>query len=124
MGRFKNRTGNKGMRRTIRRDAVEGPDERAPRSGPKPPEVHLRRLRVEAALDKLAMEVDRHRFSGTPELLIVHGKGMGSEGGLPVIAPLVREWIKENPERIASWRPAPPDWGGEGAVVVCLKGIR
>ena len=123
MGRFKSRSGNKGMRRTIRRDAVEGPDAREPRSGPKPPEVHLRRLRAEAALDKLAMEVERHRHSGTPELLIVHGKGMSSEGNVPVIAPLVRTWIKDNPDRVASWRPAPPDWGGEGAVVVRLKGL-
>ena len=125
MGRFKSRSGkggrpSKGMGRSIRHDAVEGPDGREPRSGPKPPEVHLRQMRAEQALARLASEVERHRRLGTGELLVIHGKGMRSEGGQPVLAPLVRDWIRDHPDLVGSWRAAPPDWGGEGALVIRL----
>lgn len=125
MGRFKNRSGGraKGLRRTIRHGDHEEQQDQTPRSGPKPDEVHLRRMRADAAMDKLAMEVERHRHAGTKELLIVHGKGMNSAGGMAVIPGLVMDWIRDNPDKIASWRPAPVDWGGEGAVVVNLKGM-
>ncbi|MBU1073429.1 Smr/MutS family protein, partial [bacterium] len=61
-----------------------------------------------------------HRARGTRELLVVHGKGLRSEGA-PVIAPLVRRWLKDHPEDVAGWRPAPRDWGGEGALVIVLR---
>ena len=110
MGRYKSRHGTggrpaRGMGRSIRRDAVEG-GERTPRSGPPPEAIHLRQMRADAAMEKLRTMVELHRRRGTLELLVVHGKGLHSEGGRPVIAPLVRDWLKAHPETAAGWRPA------------------
>ncbi len=126
MGRRKARRGSDkgptgGKQRSIRFDAHEDEGERTYKSGPPPAAVHLRQMRSGEALAKLEMMVDLHRRRGDRELLVVHGKGMRSEGGVPVIAPLVLDWLKDNPERVASWRRAPNDWGGEGALVVVLR---
>ena len=125
MGRFKNRqpgkTGRtKGMGRSIRHGDHET-EEREPGSGPKPPSIHLRQLNSEEALARLEMMVDSYRRRGDREILVVHGRGLRSAGGKQVIAPLVREWLKANPDRVADFRPAPRDWGGEGALVVTLR---
>lgn len=128
MGRYKSRRGpdgrpSKGMRRSIRHDAWSEDDPRdAPAEAePRPPEILLRRLRAAEAVAFLEMMVDRHRRQGETRVLVVHGRGLRSEGGTPVIAPLVREWLKDNPERVASWEPAPRRWGGEGALLVTLR---
>ena len=126
MGRFKKRQPgssgrSKGLGRSIRHEGDD--EERRYRSGEPPPAVHLRQLRADEALAKLAGEVAVHRARGTRELLVVHGKGLHSEGGQPIIAPLVRRWIKDHPEDVASWRPAPRDWGGEGALVIVLRKV-
>ncbi len=124
MGRFKNRQPGKtgrtrGMGRSIRHESDE--EQRGYPSGDPPPSVHLRRLRADEALAFLANEVEAHRRHGTRELLIVHGKGLNTPDGQPVLGELTRRWIKAHPDEIASWRPAPRDWGGEGAVVVVLQ---
>ncbi len=126
MGRRKPRretepTPRKGMRRSIRRDALSPDAPRRADPGPKPPEVHLRLMRAEEALAKLEMMVELHRRQGTPELLVVHGKGLHSEGGEPVIAPLARRWCDEHRESVASWSEAPRGWGGPGAIVLRLR---
>jgi len=123
MGRFKKRKPgssgrSRGMGRSIRHESEEA--QRGRPSGEPPAAVQLRRLRADAALATLAREVAAHRARGTRELLVVHGKGLGSDGA-PVLAPLVRRWIKDHPEAVASWRPAPRDWGGEGALVIVLR---
>ena len=53
---------------------------------------------------------------------MVHGKGLGSDGA-PVLGDLVRRWLKAHPDEVASWRPAPRDWGGEGALVIVLRKV-
>jgi DNA-nicking Smr family endonuclease len=125
VGRFKSRKGPdgrpaKGMRRSIRMDAF-GEEERPHPSGEPPESIHLRQMRADAALAKLEMMVDLHRRRGTDELLVVHGKGLRSQGGQPVIGPLVLRWCEENHQRILSWREAPRDWGGQGAIVIRLR---
>jgi DNA-nicking Smr family endonuclease len=52
-------------------------------------------------------------------LLIVHGKGYGSEKDA-VLKPLVQHWLSEQPEVLA-WCPALPQHGGGGASYVYLK---
>ena len=125
MGRFKNRqpgkTGRtKGIGRTIRHGEHET-EATGPRSGTPPPAIHLRQLRAEEALAKLEMMVDLHRRRGEREILVVHGRGLRSAGGIQVIAPLVKEWLQAHPDLVAAVRPAPNDWGGEGALVVTLR---
>ncbi len=112
----------RGRRRTIRREASESPPRpRGPDRAAAPPRLHLRHLTAEEALIRLETTVRGHARLRTPELLVVHGRGLRSPGGEPVLGPLVRRWCDEHPQLVASWRPAPAAWGGEGAIVLNLR---
>lgn len=129
MGRFKSRNNGKdgrpakGLRRTIRQDAWsdDEPRDDPAEAEPRPPEILLRQMKAVEAIAFLEMMIDRHRRQGEPRVLVVHGKGLRSEGGAPVIAPLVRAWLQDNPDRVAAWEAAPRRWGGEGALLVTLR---
>lgn len=95
-----------------------------PRAADAPPAIQLRRLRAEAALGRLELMLGVHRRRGQLQVLVVHGRGHNSPGGQAVLGPLVRQWLDEHPQTVASWREAPPAWGGEGAVVVELRPAR
>ena len=129
----------RGLRRSIRHGAHEpagGPGDGAgddplgalrrprPRAADAPPAIQLRRLRAEAALERLETMLHVHRHRGQLRVLVVHGRGHNSPGGQAVLGPLVRQWLDEHPQTVASWREAPPAWGGEGAVVVELRPSR
>ena len=129
----------RGLRRSIRHGAHEpvgGPGDGAdddplgalrrprPRAADAPPAIQLRRLRAEAALERLETMLQVHRHRGQLRVLVVHGPGHNSPGGQPVLGPLVRRWLDEHPQAVAGWREAPPAWGGEGAVVVELRPSR
>jgi DNA-nicking Smr family endonuclease len=94
------------------------------RAADAPPTIQLRRLRAEAALERLELMLGVHRRHGQMQVLVVHGRGHNSPGGQPVLGPLVRRWLDEHPQLVASWREAPPAWGGEGAVVIDLRPSR
>jgi DNA-nicking Smr family endonuclease len=113
----------RGLRRSIRRDARELDDDaRRPsaRAADAPPAIQLRRLIAEVALERLEIMVGAYRQQGRLEVLVVHGRGRNSPGGQPVIGPLVRQWCRDHPAIVAAFREAPPAWGGEGALVVTL----
>lgn len=129
----------RGLRRSIRHGAHEPDGGRRsgfaadPRADPRrprvraadaPPAIHLRRLRAETALERLELTLQVHRHRGQLQVLVVHGRGHNSPGGQAVLGPLVRRWLDEHPQLVASWREAPPAWGGEGAVVVELRPSR
>jgi dsDNA-specific endonuclease/ATPase MutS2 len=88
---------------------------------PSPPRLMLRKLRLVTALHRLETFVRQHRFMGTPEVLVVVGRGHGSGERGPVISPAVQEWCDAHPELIRSWSFASPDQGGAGALVLRLK---
>ena len=113
----------RGKRRSIRLDAVPFEPDGRPRqrAADAPPAIQLRRLPAESAIEKLEIQLAVHRDKGMLTVLVVHGRGKNSPGGQPVIAPLVREWLDKHPAVVASWREAPREWGGEGAVVVELR---
>ncbi len=128
MGRGKARAPGKkgvvrGMHRTIRRDAVE--DLEAPGGRPhdpdKPPEILLRKLTLAEALDRLETQLRAWAGQGAEQVLVVHGKGTGSAGGVSVLGPAVRTWCDEHPALVASWSEAPARWGGAGAIVARLR---
>jgi len=76
-----------------------------PASAPQPqtpPHLNLRRMRLDPALDQLARFVTQHQRRGTPEVLVVVGKGHGSSGGEPVIAPAARAWLDRRSDLVAS----------------------
>jgi DNA-nicking Smr family endonuclease len=51
---------------------------------------------------------------------VIHGKGLGSEYGVPVLKKLVPAWLKQKKEVLAYTIARPTD-GGEGALLVLLK---
>lgn len=117
----------RGKRRSIRYEAVqEWPEERLKaleevRQAGRPPEIVLRKLPVVEALDRLDRQIRAHVRKGTPQVLVVHGKGRNSPGGMPVIGPLARRWCDDSSHLVESWREAPDNWGGAGAMLVVLK---
>ena len=128
MGRGKARSGGKkspsrGVQRSIRFDASEEPlDERSrPRDPDKPPEILLRKLTLAEALQRLEVQLRAWAGQGRTQVLVVHGKGSRSEGGIPVLGPAVRQWCSEHPGLVSSWTEAPARWGGAGAIVVILR---
>lgn len=113
----------RGMRRSIRFEAFEEePEERrVPRDPAAPPSLHLRKLKAEEALSRLDFQLQAFRAKDTREVLVVHGKGSNSPGGVSVLGPLVRQWCDDHPGLVLSWREAPQQWGGAGAIVVTLN---
>jgi DNA-nicking Smr family endonuclease len=51
---------------------------------------------------------------------IVHGKGLQSRNGAPVLKAKVAHWLRQREEVLAYCQAKPGD-GGSGAVVVLLK---
>ena len=95
----------------------------APKKKPEPaprPSLMLRKLRLVTALHRLETFVAQQRLKGTPELLVVVGRGHQSGEGGPVISPAVQEWCDGHPELIRRWDFAPADEGGGGALVLWL----
>ena len=131
MGRKKGKAGHsgpggsprRGMRRSIRYEAVEEtPEAGKPRRGPEPPPtIHLRKLTVDEALGRLEAQLRGYQRQGRVEILVIHGKGQGSQGGISILGPVVRQWCDEHPALVAGWREAPGFWGGAGAIVLTLN---
>jgi DNA-nicking Smr family endonuclease len=110
------------MRRSIRFDAVEVErDQSRKRSEPAPVEVNLRRLRADDAMTRLEAQLRSFSRMGKQEVLVVHGQGHNSPLGQPVLKNLVRQWCDDHPAVVHSWREAPREWGGAGAIVVQLN---
>lgn len=129
MGRKKGtrRTGadgaaRRGKRRSIRYEAAqEWPEDRVDdRKLGAPPEIHLRKLTLAEAMHRLQTQLAAFAKQGQREVLVVHGKGLNSPGGAPVVGPEVRTWCEKSP-LVASWKEAPARWGGTGAIVVVLR---
>lgn len=114
----------RGKRRSIRYEAVqEWPEDGRPvRDSGAPPAILLRKLPLETALERLAVQLQAYAAQGRHEVLVVHGKGGHSPGGVSVLGPAVRQWCDRNIRLVASWSEAPAKWGGAGAIVVVLRG--
>lgn len=130
MGRKKGKTNSpgvggpprRGKRRSIRYEAEEQwPEDRKPVRDDAPPAVHLRKLTVDEALQRLESQLRGFAGRNVREVLVVHGKGQGSVGGVSVLGPAVRDWCDRHPALVSSWREAPPRWGGSGVIVVVLN---
>ena len=116
-------TPRRGMRRSIRYEAVDDLDSEA-RPDPRadaPPSIHLRMLKAQEAMERLDFQVRAFAAKGQAEVLVIHGKGSSSVRGVSVLGPLVRDWCDGHPDLVASWREAPNKWGGSGAVVLVLN---
>lgn len=83
-------------------------------------ELDLHGLRRDDAREALSAFIrDAHR-QGLRCLRVVHGKGLGSPGRVPVLKSKVHSWLIQKNEVIAFVQ-ARADEGGAGALVVLLK---
>ncbi|HEX7233924.1 MAG TPA: Smr/MutS family protein, partial [Nitrosospira sp.] len=54
---------------------------------------------------------------------VIHGKGLSSRNGEPVLKARVGSWLSQRDEVLAFCQAKPED-GGSGAVLVLLKGMK
>ena len=87
------------------------PDEVHVEAGPVPREIHLRGLRVEAAVYELDRYLDRAAVAHHQQVRIVHGKGTGA------VRAAVHERLREHP-LVRSFRLGVEGEGDSGATVV------
>ena len=83
-------------------------------------ELDLHRLTSEQAHDALADFLFASRHRGWRCVRVIHGKGLSSPGGEPVLKGKVRRWLTRWDDVLA-YCEAPAHGGGSGAVLVLLK---
>ncbi len=83
-------------------------------------EIDLHGLRREDAREALAAFIREAHKKGWRCVRVVHGKGLGSPGKMPVLKSKVQSWLIQKNEVLAFVQ-ARGDEGGAGAVVVLLK---
>jgi DNA-nicking Smr family endonuclease len=75
---------------------------------------------VAQARESVARFLQESRGAGWRCVRIIHGKGRGSHGKLPVLKGKVNVWLRRRDE-ILAFCPAQPTDGGHGAIYVLLK---
>ena len=85
------------------------------------PSLMLRRLRADLALERLVRFLTLHHRRGTPEVLVIVGKGRSSPQGEAVLGPAVRQLCQRRSDLVRRIQTAPPEEGGEGALIVGLQ---
>jgi len=83
-------------------------------------EIDLHGYRIEAAREALAGFIRESHRQGLRCVRVVHGKGLGSPGKVPVLKGKVHSWLIQKNEVLAFVQ-ARGDEGGAGALVVLLK---
>lgn len=83
--------------------------------------ISLRQKRQDEARRLLENFLRARRIRGDRFVIVIHGKGYSSEGGQPVLARRVPEWLAAwRPELVATWGEARREDGGSGALYVVL----
>jgi DNA-nicking Smr family endonuclease len=87
--------------------------------------VDLHGLLAKEARRRLAAEVERAQAAGLRCVLVVHGRGLHSEGPA-VLREGVAEWLSAAPlaGRVMAFASARPEHGGSGATYVLLRRVR
>ena len=84
--------------------------------------LDLHGLTREPALRELKSFVKQAYHAGIRYILVVHGQGYGSKGGVAVLKDLVESYVvTEGIEYIDHSYLAPASQGGDGARVICMK---
>lgn len=83
-------------------------------------QIDLHGHRVDEAREALAGFLREAVKQGLRCVRVVHGKGLGSVGKVPVLKDRVRRWLAQRDEVIAFCQPRGAD-GGAGAVIVLLR---
>ncbi len=85
--------------------------------------LNLRRLTAEEALLALEEFFKKAIELGYSCVLVIHGRGLSSPNGEPVLKPLFRNWLERGPYRrhVLAYASARPCDGGPGATYVLLS---
>ena len=98
------------------------------RRGRIPPQatIDLHGMTQAAAHRVLGPFVVRAQADGKRCVLVITGKGYGTEGAIGVLKTAVPRWLNEPPlvARILGFCHAPPALGGEGALLILLRRLR
>ena len=84
-------------------------------------QLDLHNLRTEEARDALGIFIRESHKNGIRCVRVVHGKGLGSVGGVSVLKPKVQSWLIQK-NQVLAFVQATPAQGGAGALVVLLQG--
>jgi DNA-nicking Smr family endonuclease len=95
------------------------------RRGDYPISAHLdlHGLRRDVARDAVERFVVESRRRKERAVVVVHGRGLNSEGGQPVLKFALRDWLARGPlaRHVLAFAPARPEDGGAGAVYLLLR---
>ena len=83
-------------------------------------QLDLHGLRTEEAREALGRFLRDAQVRGWRCVRVVHGKGLGSPGRVPVIKDKVKRWLVQS-DRVLAFVQARGDDGGAGAVIVLLQ---
>lgn len=86
-------------------------------------QIDLHGLRREDAREALGQFIREAHKAGLRCVRVVHGKGLGSPGRMPVLKGRVHSWLIQKNEVMAFVQARPVD-GGAGALVVLLRPVR
>lgn len=85
-------------------------------------ELDLHGLTRDQAREALALFVAQALQRGLRCVRLIHGKGLGSPGRVPVLKHLSRGWLAQRDDILAFCQARPHD-GGEGALLVLLRAL-
>lgn len=83
-------------------------------------EIDLHGLRTDGARQSLSQFLRDAQVRGWRCVRVVHGKGLGSPGRVPVLKDKVRRWLVQS-DRVLAFVQARGDDGGAGALIVLLQ---
>lgn len=83
-------------------------------------QLDLHGLTRDAAREAIGRFLQEALAAGERCVRIVHGKGLGSPGGVSVLKHLSRQWLSRR-EEILAFCEAAPNQGGSGALLVLLR---
>ena len=83
-------------------------------------QIDLHGLRTDEAREALGVFIRQTQRQGLRCVRVVHGKGLGSPGRMPVLKSRVHSWLVQKNEVMAFVQARPVD-GGAGALVVLLR---
>ncbi len=86
-------------------------------------ELDLHRLTKKEAREAVVEFLHYCTSNNLKQIRIVHGKGHGSPGKIPILKTLVNHWLQQRDEILAFCSARPCD-GGTGAIYVLLRNTR
>ena len=76
------------------------------------------------ALAAVQRFVQQCRGGGLRAVMVIHGRGLNSGDGAPVLRPALHAWLSgagATRAGVMAFAPAPARWGGAGATLILLR---